>query len=39
MALYMTQFRYTSEAWAALARNPEDRSAAVSALAESMGDA
>jgi len=37
MALYMTQFSYTSEAWAALAQNPEDRSAAVSALAETMG--
>ena len=37
MALYMTQFSYTPEAWAALARNPEDRSAAISALSESMG--
>ena len=37
MPLYMTQFSYTPEAWAALARNPEDRSAAVSALAEALG--
>src|SRR5215218_7913365 len=29
MPLYMTQFAYTSEDWAALARNPEDRSEAV----------
>jgi hypothetical protein len=25
MATYMTQFSYTPEAWAALAKNPEDR--------------
>ncbi len=37
MPLYMSQFAYTSEAWTALARNPEDRSAAVRGLAESMG--
>lgn len=37
MPLYMSQFSYTSEAWAALARNPEDRSEAISRLAESMG--
>lgn len=37
MPLYMTQFSYTSEAWAALARNPEDRSEAISRLAESVG--
>ena len=37
MALYMTQFSYTSEAWAALVKNPEDREAAVRALAEKMG--
>ena len=37
MSLYMTQFAYTSEDWAALARNPEDRSEAVSRLLESMG--
>ncbi len=33
----MTQFSYTSEAWAALARNPEDRREAVGRLAESVG--
>ena len=37
MPLYMSQFSYTSEAWAALTRNPEDRSAAVGALAEALG--
>jgi len=26
MALYMAQFAYTAEAWAALAKNPQDRS-------------
>ncbi len=37
MPLYMTQFAYTPEAWAALVENPEDRSAAVRELTESMG--
>ena len=37
MPLYMTQFAYTPEAWAALVDNPEDRSAAVREVAESMG--
>ncbi len=37
MPLYMVQFSYTAEAWAALARNPEDRSEAVRGLAQSMG--
>lgn len=37
MPLYMTQFAYTSEAWAALAKNPEDRSEVVRKLMESMG--
>ena len=37
MPLYMSQFSYTPEAWAALAQNPEDRSEAVRGLAESMG--
>ena len=37
MPLYMTQFAYTSEAWAALTHNPEDRSEAFGSLAESMG--
>jgi len=26
MALYMIQFAYTAEAWATLAKNPQDRS-------------
>ena len=37
MALYMTQFSYTAAAWAALAKNPEDRGAAVAALMEKLG--
>ena len=37
MPLYMTQVSYTSEAWAALAQNPEDRSEAISSLMETMG--
>ncbi len=37
MPLYMTQVGYTSEAWAALTRNPEDRSEAFGRLAETMG--
>jgi uncharacterized protein with GYD domain len=37
MPLYMSQFAYTSEAWAALTRNPEDRSIAVSGLLDAMG--
>jgi uncharacterized protein with GYD domain len=37
MPLYMTQFAYTSEAWAALVDNPEDRSAPVRELTEAMG--
>src|SRR5215203_5721256 len=37
MPLYMTQVSYTSEAWAALTQNPEDRSEAFGGLAESMG--
>ncbi len=37
MPLYMTQFAYTSEAWAALTQNPEDRSEAFGGLADSMG--
>ncbi len=37
MPLYMTQFAYTPEAWAALVDNPEDRSAPVRALTEAMG--
>ena len=37
MPLYMTQFAYTPEAWAALVDNPEDRSAPVRELVENMG--
>ena len=37
MASYMTQFSYTAEAWASLAKNPEDRGAAVAALMEKIG--
>jgi uncharacterized protein with GYD domain len=37
MPLYMTQFAYAPEAWAALTENPEDRSAALGELHESMG--
>ena len=37
MPLYMSQFAYTSEAWAALTQNPENRGPAISGLAETMG--
>ena len=37
MPLYMSQLAYTSEAWAALTQNPEDRSEAISGLLEAMG--
>ena len=37
MPLYMSRFAYTPEAWAALTREPQDRSRAVSALIEQMG--
>jgi uncharacterized protein with GYD domain len=37
MPLYMTQFAYTAEAWATLADNPEDRSAPLRELLETMG--
>jgi len=37
MSLYMTQFSYTAEAWAALAKNPADRSVPIQALAEKLG--
>jgi uncharacterized protein with GYD domain len=33
----MTQFAYTAEAWAALTRDPQDRSEAVRALLGGMG--
>ena len=37
MPLYMTQFAYTPEAWAALTQNPEDRSEAIRGLVEAVG--
>jgi uncharacterized protein with GYD domain len=37
MPLYMLQFAYTSDAWAALAKNPADRSKNVGELAEKLG--
>jgi uncharacterized protein with GYD domain len=37
MPLYMSQFAYTPEAWEALTDHPEDRSAPVRELVESMG--
>lgn len=37
MPLYMFQFAYSAEAWAALVRKPEDRTAAVDAIAKSVG--
>jgi uncharacterized protein with GYD domain len=37
MSLYMTQFAYTPEAWAALARNPQNRAEDFGALVREMG--
>ncbi len=37
MPLYMTQFSYTKEAWAALTKKPEDRGAVFSKLVEAFG--
>ena len=37
MPLYMTQFTYTTEAWATLTHAPEDRSVAVRELLEAGG--
>src|SRR5258708_8951375 len=37
MALYMVQFAYTSEAWATLAKNPQDRSGPTSELTQKLG--
>ncbi len=37
MALYMTQFSYTAQAWAALAKQPEDREKVLGGLIERMG--
>jgi uncharacterized protein with GYD domain len=37
MPLYMSQVSYTSEAWAAMTQNPEDRSEVFRSLTETMG--
>jgi uncharacterized protein with GYD domain len=37
MPLYMTQFSYTPETWAALIRNPQNRGEALGGLLERMG--
>jgi uncharacterized protein with GYD domain len=37
MVLYMVQFAYTSEAWTAFTKHPEDRTAAVQSLAKKLG--
>src|SRR5260370_41211245 len=37
MPLYMTQFAYTSEAWAALVKNPQNREEVLRALIEKLG--
>jgi len=37
MALYMVQFTYTAEAWATLAKNPQDRSVPVKEAAQKLG--
>jgi uncharacterized protein with GYD domain len=37
MAVYMIQATYTAEAWATLAKHPQDRSKPVSELAQKLG--
>jgi len=37
MPHYMTQFAYTSDAWAALAKNPQNREEVLRALVEKLG--
>ncbi len=37
MSWYMSQFSYTREAWAALSKNPADRSQVLKALIEKLG--
>jgi uncharacterized protein with GYD domain len=37
MTLYMVQFAYTPQAWTAFTKQPEDRTAAVQALAQKCG--
>jgi uncharacterized protein with GYD domain len=37
MPVYMTQFAYTPESWAALVKRPEDRSKVLGALLDQLG--
>ena len=37
MPIYMTQFAYTSDAWAALAKNPQNREEVFRSLVEKLG--
>ena len=37
VTLYMAQFKYTPDAWAAFTKHPEDRTPAIEALAENLG--
>lgn len=37
MAMYLTRFSYTPDAWASLIKNPEDRRAAATRYIESVG--
>jgi uncharacterized protein with GYD domain len=37
MAIYMLQFSYTSEAWAALTKNPQDRSVGIAEAIQGLG--
>ena len=37
MGIYMTQFSYTPEAWAALVRNPANRKEGLAALMQNVG--
>jgi uncharacterized protein with GYD domain len=37
MPLYMLQFAYSQESWAALIKKPEDRAAALESIAKSLG--
>src|SRR5690242_7603598 len=38
MALYMVQAAYTAEAWAAMTKNPQDRTVALTELMQKLGD-
>ncbi len=37
MAVYMTQFSYTTEAWQSLVKNPEDRCGILKSMIETLG--